>query len=153
MDAYESLNQEGLDYDSAKDLLDNHIRGLEFEQDGLDDEIVISSAWMRTFTADEPAHRHLKRYMKDQGWWEERVDTSNIEAHDLANMVMGWMFGDGNRDAVCTDVAKDIRGDRNAGKEPTIEELAGYVLRAIGSKESVASYLQYQLAAELADED
>ena len=46
MDAYESLNQEGLDYDSAKDLLDNHIRGLEFEQDGLDDEIVISPIFL-----------------------------------------------------------------------------------------------------------
>ena len=39
-DAYEILDQEGLSYEDAKDLLHNGIRGLELEQDDNDDIIV-----------------------------------------------------------------------------------------------------------------
>lgn len=81
------------------------------------------------------------------------ADTSTIPANQLANMIVGWMFGDDNSAAVGAELAKDIRGDRNAGEEPTCEELAGYVLRAIGSQESVASYLAYHLGVEQEEED
>ncbi|MCY3864242.1 MAG: hypothetical protein OXG68_02275 [Chloroflexi bacterium] len=69
VDAYEALNEEGLGYEDAKDLLDNGIRGLELEQDD-DGDIVVTSAWMRTFDPDDPAYRHLKRYMIEKGWWQ-----------------------------------------------------------------------------------
>ena len=151
MDGYEALNHDGLDYESAKDLLDN-LRGLELEQDG-DGDIVVTTAWMRTFDHEEPAYPHLKRYMREKGWWEERVDTSQLSDDDLMEKIVGWMFGEGNSSAVAVELAKGIRSHRSAGKEPTVEELAGYVLRAIGSQESVAAYLQYQLEVELADED
>ena len=70
VDAYEALDEEGLSYEDAKDLLDNGIRGLELEQDD-DDDIIVTSAWMRTFDPDDPAHAHLKRYMIEKGWWKE----------------------------------------------------------------------------------
>ena len=81
------------------------------------------------------------------------IDTSKIAAHELANMIVGWICGDDNSAAIGAELAKDIRGERNAGKEPTCTELAGYVLRAIGSQESVASYLAYHLGVEQEEED
>ena len=132
--------------------LDNHIRGLELEQDG-DNDIVVTSAWMRTFSPEEPAYPHLKRYMIDRGWWVQTVDISHISTDDLVENIVGWMFGEGNSTAVATELDKEIRGDRNGGDQPTVEQLAGYVLRAIGSQESVASFLQLKLESEYGDED
>ena len=80
------------------------------------------------------------------------IDTSKLDSHELSNMIVGWMFGDDNSTAVGVELDKEIRGSRNAGNEPTVEELAGYVLRHIGSQESVASYLAYHLGVELEEE-
>jgi len=152
MDAYDALNQEGLGYEDAKDLLDNHIRGLELEQSG-DDEIVVTTSWMRTFDPDDPAYAHLKRYMIERGYWVQAVDTSKISTDRLVADIIEWMCGDDNSSAVAVELAKEIRGDRNSGDKPTVEQLAGYVLRAIGSQESVASYIEYKLESEYGGEE
>lgn len=81
------------------------------------------------------------------------MDTSKISTDDLVDNIIGWMFGDDNSSTVVTELHKEIRGDRNAGDEPTVEQLAGYVLRAIGCQKSVASYLQYKLESEYAEAD
>ncbi|MCY3866065.1 MAG: hypothetical protein OXG68_11560 [Chloroflexi bacterium] len=80
------------------------------------------------------------------------VDTSKISTDDLVRNIIEWMFGQ-DKIAAAVELDKEIRGDRNAGDEPTVERLAGYVLRAIGSQESVASYLEYQLESEYGEED
>ena len=77
-DTCEALNQEGLSYEDAKDLLDNQFRGLELEQDG-DDDIVVTTAWMRTFDLDDPGYPHLKRYMIEKGWWRANEDENDNE--------------------------------------------------------------------------
>ena len=81
------------------------------------------------------------------------IDTSKIATEDLVSNIIEWMFGQDNSAAVATELHKEIRGDRNSGDEPTVEQLAGYVLRAIGSQESVASYLEYKLESECEEED
>ena len=81
------------------------------------------------------------------------VDTSKISTDDLVRNILEWMFGQDNSAAVAGELHKEIQGDRKAGDEPTIERLAGYVLRAIGSQESVASYLEYKLESEFGEED
>lgn len=67
MNGVDALNQDGLSYEDAKDLLDNRIRGLELEQDG-DEDIVATSAWTRTFDLDDPTYPHLQRYMIARGY-------------------------------------------------------------------------------------
>jgi len=81
------------------------------------------------------------------------VDTSKISTDDLVQSIVEWMCGDDNSAAVAVELDKAICGDRNSGDEPTVEQLAGYVLRAIGSQESVASYLEYKLESEYGEED
>ena len=81
------------------------------------------------------------------------VHISKISTDDLVADIIGWMFGADNSSAVAAELAKEIRDDRNGGDEPTVEQLAGYVLRAIGSQESVASYVEYKLESEYGEEE
>lgn len=81
------------------------------------------------------------------------VDASKISTEVLVRKIIKWMCGDDNSSATAVELDKEIRGDRNSGDEPTVEQLAGYVLRAIGSQESIASYLEYKLESEYWEED
>lgn len=70
MNIWDVLTDPNMDpsYEDIKDLLDNHVAGLELERDG-DNDIVMSVASMMTFDSEDLAYAHLKRYMREKGWW------------------------------------------------------------------------------------